>query len=1728
MSEPEAPSVEARRASDFESELLARARAWVPAWGADDPQDFGRALLRVAARFNSEVAQRLDQVGEKAYRGFFDWLAVRGDAARPARMPVVFKLADPATDAVLARAPVSMQADAGSASVNFETEDDVLVLPGQLAAIVGADADADAIYLQIPGMTSLDPLPPLPTQWRLKSFAAAGSATLQLDPQVGLAPDMIVAIAGAQYRLVTVAKDIVTIDPPLPGSGAGLAVGTPVDQVTAFAPFDPATRNRQMHALYLGHADLLNIDSAATIDIVGADALGTLSWSYWGKAGTPGDVVTWQSLKPADKQPPGALRLVKGLGSVEMLEVVPGKSARWIAAFAAHVDGSTPLLSGGPLQIEINADNATPACPLSDPSKAPQIAADAFANTTPITLGTVFYPLGKLPRQFDAFYLGCPEAFSKTGASVQLCFQMSDLSADSFSVVHGGAFADKVLASVGNDGALHLYSFDPAQQTIAPLYGRDPLQPPSPASGGAQSTLPAVALDPKPTWRLPIWTAADARFHLPIDFRVAVAAGPHVWVWAEAALDRTQSGWIDFGDTGASAGIDALVYLDDPGKPQLVALHDGVLTFRGIDPNATWGPPVTPMNAGVAVQLDIIAPVLSNASGQLVTSVGNGLVGIDSNEKLYAIDTHPLTAGACTLLPGLPPNLTAKVQPIAFLAGGGIGAFAVADTPLAPLTTLVWLPPGAAAVSMVLANNGTVVGGSLEAALDGGGNFTAVVSVLEGSNSYLLTWTPGSLTLYEPINVPSATVAGAPAVIGQNMVIPAGSTDILIGSFAQPLTGDIEAGIVVPSSTPTLSIGDVVTIGIGAGTTLQHIYGSAVTLGNETFYPMDPGGTAFPQGLVTRELLAYQMSTPTTAAGAPTAAGTLTLHAGELRVSQGSSLFIKVTGVADPGRECLVTNLAAGGVATVAPATLPLGGTGANYYLPIHTGGRPAPCAILDATLPAQQCTAALLAEGQLIFPGKTPESQNGEAFGTAGPFVTLAVMDAWWGAAPYPLGPGSGFFVSANWTLQKGDITSSPDLSWEYWNGAWSKLPLTADGTQNLKSTGAVSFVTPVDITSSDWAGKTSFWIRARLIGGDYGTEQVTVITKDLGGGVTQQTIERSTSGIKPPVVVSLAISYALTAAVTPTYLLAQDSGSIHDESDANRTAGASVEAFVPLSLTLGRLSGSGGTITSSDGACPPDCACPPNPTCPPGCDCPPASGSTSSGAALSPGRPAAATSSSTAPAVVPATGRSLFLGFDAAVGGASVNLLFMVAVENNHDALAPLTVEALVGDHFVPVVVADGTRALGESGILTLAFGESPTMVELFGQTLNWLEITPSPKDATAAAAWSPNLSGIYLNAAWASATETLTRELLGSSVGEPNLTLTLQRPPLLAGSLQLRVNEPLGDEDLKALLEEDAAKVVTDDPNLPGDWVLWTQVDDPGDWGPTDRVYALEEATGTITFGDGQAGAIPPVGTDSIVAFWYQRTEPPAAGAIDVPANSITARTQLNLVTPVATVEAVYSADHAAGGAPPEPDARVLKVGGTALRNRGRAVTAIDLEDLTLASSVDIAQARAIVSAQGTRLIVVMRGPNPAPSRAQRRELTRLMLTVTPVAFTAAQALTIEAPVIRRLRISLRLSVDTLDHAGAVAAAAESNIEAFLDTLTGGRTGDGWPLGTSPTADDVALALLDIADLVSIEDISLAEALADGAEGAWPATLQVYELAQLDSDALRFQFDSVEQFA
>jgi len=1693
-----APGLDDRRTEEFSAELQERARAWIPSWGLEDGErDFGHALLAVAARFSSEVAERLDRAGEKMRRGFLDWLAVRGKAARPARMPVVFQLAASATDAVLAEAPIRMQVDAGGTSVIFETKKDVRLIPGRLATVIGVDGEADAVYLPPPGLSDLEPLEPLPTQWQLKSFAATGAKTLQVDPETGLKEDMVLEAGDKQYRIEKTDGEIITIDPPLTSDLD--QTSAVLRKVTTFAPFDDKTRNRQEHALYLGHEELLDIESAATIAINGGAGLRDgVAWEYWGKTKDKEEEADWRQLTPAEKQDGDALVLIKDQGTIEP-RAIDGKNSRWIRGVTKKVESTQQPFQPSGLAIGINAVDCSNKDAYPSPNDTPAVAGEGMANTTPLVLDNAFFPLGREPRQFDAFYLGSEEAFSKAGAEVQLHFDIADPSFESLAALHTGNFGNNFLAGVAGDGHLYLLSFNNANGELS-RGDRRPVRPPSPQEDGTKIEAPPLPLDPQPAYRAALWTVGT-------ELRIAVvAADQTVWVWRHIDPAPLTSGWKPLGAVTTIEDlkkITTLVYLIDGQGGLLFALRGGKLYV--CDPNlgSPWEEIATKDgNAPVTFETIVAVGVQAPTGDVDLGTRTEGLAGIDSFGSLYAIKLNTVNGkieGACT---GLMNQVRTDIAPAAVRRNDHrLVAVAVDKT---ALKLRAFLSQPSNLLQQTVADGplvGTdVVGHSVDVNVLSG-VLTFAVSLKDGTqSSSLALWKPFISPLLPPsiTFIPSGAgfAGGAPTLLPAHVVVPAMASRVLVAQLhtGNVLTFNAPIGTAVIASTTAdqLQLNDVVAIPVSATDHAALPVGASHTRGGETLYPFNVPpveGTLY---------VARSGTTTFTGTVQSSAPETLKLHNNDNDTNANTKFLLIATTNSIRVYEVISFD-SVGKTVEVDPdvdINLNVNQSNVQYQIVEPTGAQHKPLLLLTAA--NNNWSVTLLDHTFLLFPGATPVRQRGTAFKVDpnnNDHPELVAIGMHWSYLP----PNPVFVVDGtvgDFKPQLGDPTSNPALSWEYANGTgWWKLDLKLDGTLNLKRSGNVRFTVPDDLRPMDWAGRTNHWIRARLVGGDYGREIVTVRTTGTPGN-QQQTIERSTAGIAAPSVVKLHIAYRLCDAVRPEFVLAQDSGTMRDQSDANRTRGAVVEAFVPLALTLGRLSGPAATVTPTDHD-PSPCAC----------------GSEDK---------SVTTANATSAAARLATGRALFIGLNATPSGAPVNVLLLVASETLHEQFAPMKIEALVADRFVPIVAEDTTRALGENGLLSMSFTFAPTPRELFGfDNLTWLRLTPdstggSPKD------WKPSLRGAYLNAVWASAAETLTRELLGSSEGAPNLIVRVARPPVLSDSLVLRVKEPLGEEERELLRKDGETRVLNDVEGLSGDWVLWDRVTDPLDEDAEARVYALDESIGEIRFGDGQHGMIPPTGRDSIVAFAYRRTEIGGSEGNDVPGNAVTARTALNLVSPVEGVEAVFAADRAAGGAPPEVGERVVRFGTARLRHRSRAITAADFEDLALESSPDIVQSRCFAGCGHVRLVVVMRGEDPQPDAAEVRELKRLLLASSSSSLSASDALRITGPDVRRLRIELKLHVATLDHAGDVARAVQKRIVELFDTTSRA-------LGVEPDEGEIARALLDTPALESLADVRLREVQSDGTDLPWAVGIKRHELVMLDKDVpVRLEFKTVEVFA
>ncbi|NEO37718.1 MAG: putative baseplate assembly protein [Moorea sp. SIOASIH] len=135
----------------------------------------------------------------------------------------------------------------------------------------------------------------------------------------------------------------------------------------------------------------------------------------------------------------------------------------------------------------------------------------------------------------------------------------------------------------------------------------------------------------------------------------------------------------------------------------------------------------------------------------------------------------------------------------------------------------------------------------------------------------------------------------------------------------------------------------------------------------------------------------------------------------------------------------------------------------------------------------------------------------------------------------------------------------------------------------------------------------------------------------------------------------------------------------------------------------------------------------------------------------------------------------------------------------------------------------------------------------------------------------------------------------------------------------------------------------------------WVVWQEVSDFYGSGPEDRHYVLNHLTGEVRFGNNQQGRIPALGSNNIRMVYY-RTGGGKRG--NKPAETIT-----ELKTTVPYVDSVTNLEAASGGAEQESLEWVKEQGPKTLRHRYKAVTAQDIEDLVYQASTDVARAWAI---------------------------------------------------------------------------------------------------------------------------------------------------------------------
>ncbi|NER93776.1 MAG: putative baseplate assembly protein [Symploca sp. SIO1B1] len=425
----------------------------------------------------------------------------------------------------------------------------------------------------------------------------------------------------------------------------------------------------------------------------------------------------------------------------------------------------------------------------------------------------------------------------------------------------------------------------------------------------------------------------------------------------------------------------------------------------------------------------------------------------------------------------------------------------------------------------------------------------------------------------------------------------------------------------------------------------------------------------------------------------------------------------------------------------------------------------------------------------------------------------------------------------------------------------------------------------------------------------------------------------------------------------------------------------------------------------------------------------------------------------------------------------------------------------------------VKDETAAFSRRGLIQFLAPGDICQRQEFEKQLYWLRVRWESGEFKFGV--KPRLKRVLTNTVWATQTETLHEEILGSSAGEAGQKYQVRQPPVL-NNQRLEVEEgsippPTEREAIAQKLGKEAIKLIVDeDGQQEAVWVTWLEVEDFYTSEPGDRHYMLDRLSGRIEFGDGIAGKVPPRGRNNL-----RLTYTTGGGT----SGNQKAGTITQLKTTIPYIDGVSSIYEAQGGAAVEELDRVKERVPKKLRHRGRAVTLQDFEDLAYAASTEVARVKVItpgdahnwnpvdpgnwidkgaveegdeesdreeIEAGKITVIIVPNSSDRIPTPSL--ELINRVETYLSVRTLPTVTLAVTGPKWQEITVTTTIVPRSLAGAAELRTEVQNRLSSFLHPLTGGKSGNGWNFGRYPHKSDLYAFLQGIAGVDYVEELEV----------------------------------------
>jgi len=693
---------------------------------------------------------------------------------------------------------------------------------------------------------------------------------------------------------------------------------------------------------------------------------------------------------------------------------------------------------------------------------------------------------------------------------------------------------------------------------------------------------------------------------------------------------------------------------------------------------------------------------------------------------------------------------------------------------------------------------------------------------------------------------------------------------------------------------------------------------------------------------------------------------------------------------------------------------------------------QPRPTMVLSNDVPLSVSDGDFHPFGRMPQPPTTLYLASEEAFTKRGGVVTIQFEEPADQSDDAETDDEDGERVTANYG---GPLSGDPEISWEYWNGnGWTQLGLEADETDRLRTDGGVTFTVPEDFESTSVSGHDDYWIRARLVGGNYGQPQYKVTEEGTRGELVQSP--------EPPVFGDITISYGQRGAAFQNVLTHNNEA--YSEELSPEDEGLRTEHEEPLAPFAALPDDKQTLYLGFD-------------------------------AALREGP---------INLHIPMQDKAYPRGFEPTIRWEyCVNpASWSWEKLDIHDGTEGLTERGIVSISFPSATTAfelfGHRRHWIRARITREEFVTDEPVEPQMDESENENEEVPSP----------PTLEGINPNTQWAFNERTV-EETLGGSDGSPQQSLTCSHVPITEAEVWVNEADALSGSE-----KQDLASERPDDVRNPDEesfWVRWTEVDDFLDSGGLDRQYRLDRTNGKITFGDGQRGAIPPNGDENIEAVYQTGGGSDGnmdAGAVTDLRSSISRIDAVTNLRPSDGGTDIESLDQAVERAPKQIKNRGRAV---AAEDFEQIATEASRQLAKVRCEPEMDETGGRTPGWVTLLVIPReRRARPTPSLELRQRVKEAVSERAPATLVGhdRQRIVVRGP--DYAEVSIETTVDTrgVESVTNLKNTIERTLDEFFHPLTGNRDGEGWAFGRAPRLSQLT-TLIEATDGVDrVQDIAM----------------------------------------